>query len=352
MLHTNETPFAQGYMVYTQSGFLRNISRSAKWFIDQVGLRIDVPLIAQRGYHAKALSSLIQHEAPDMVTLFVDDHKKRYRVECRKEPDMIDPEIAHLFLLISPIQNEDCFSQRYAQRLVSCIRTLNHELRTPLSMVTTLTDIIKCSPEKELAEEIAVTLQSAEYLLYAVNFYAARGHEALQLRLWEFDAAAQVHRRLVYWDDAARKKGIELSWQLPDTVKVTADSNILQLLIDSLMLIAVNHATERVSVAFEMSHHLRFEISYDGSRVSERLLDMYEKDLWGTSESFGASLDTTGFSLFVVSWILSGLGGSIEPGSEHEGVHSLVVNLDRDCFLKGRQFAGGTELVYDIAANE
>jgi hypothetical protein len=49
---------------------------------------------------------------------------------------------------------------------------------------------------------------------------------------------------------------------------------------------------------------------------------------------------------------LSQLGGSIEPGAEHGEVHSLVVKLDKDCFLKGRQFADGTELVYDIAANE
>jgi hypothetical protein len=64
-------------MVCTQSGFLRNISRSAKWFIDHVGLRTDVPLIAQHGYHAKSPSSLILHEDPEIPLCFCLYHPFR-----------------------------------------------------------------------------------------------------------------------------------------------------------------------------------------------------------------------------------------------------------------------------------
>ena len=210
----------------------------------------------------------------------------------------------------------------------------SHELRTPVSVVRTATQVTLARDVRsteEYRESLVIIGEQATRLSRLVDsmFLLSRAEAQGVLLRREFlnldDILAECARACGV---LARQRGVALTTSGDEEVGFTGDDALLRQMIGNLLDNAIHHADAdgHVVASLERSNgHVRLRITNDGPGIEaanhDRIFDRFVR--------IGAS-DGAGLGLPIARWIAEAHGGTVQLADSGPGSTTFVVTLPDD----------------------
>ncbi len=223
-------------------------------------------------------------------------------------------------------------AEQASQMKSEFLARMSHEIRTPMHAICGMADLLWKTPmTEEQREYVRVFRNNSERLLNLINDIldlskVESGH--LELEDGNFDLAELLEETMDLLSPLARRKGLELAYQVDEGVSTTlhGDPDRLQQVLINLVGNGIKF-TERgqVSCAVERepgghaANALRFRISDTGAGIHpDQIATIFEPFVQGDS-SLTRKAEGTGLGLAISKRLVELLGGSIwvqsQPGS-------------------------------------
>ncbi|MDM7324355.1 MAG: sensor histidine kinase [Thermus sp.] len=189
------------------------------------------------------------------------------------------------------------------------LAAVSHELKTPLTAVRALAEILEANPDLEEGERhrfTALLAKEAARLSRLVEGILAytRLHAGMPLTLTPTDLKALAQEALALVEPLAREKGITMESQLAGVQALTDRDRVLQVLLN-LLHNALRHARSRVRLELNpRGPEALFRIRDDGPGVPQEAKAL-------VFEPFQSFSGSTGLGLFLARRLVEGLGGRI-----------------------------------------
>ncbi|RTI02536.1 ATP-binding protein [Thermus scotoductus] len=206
------------------------------------------------------------------------------------------------------------------------LATVSHELKTPLTAVRALAEILEANPDLEeeerrrftalLAKEAARLSRLVEEVLAYTRLQAG-----VPLARSPTDLKALAEEALALVEPLAREKGIAMESQLAGVQALTDRDRVLQVLLN-LLHNALRHARSRVRLELTTTGpEALFRIQDDGPGVPEEARAL-------VFEPFQSFSGGTGLGLFLARKLVEGLGGRIWLENEGGAVFAFTLPLE------------------------
>ncbi|RTI00490.1 sensor histidine kinase, partial [Thermus scotoductus] len=206
------------------------------------------------------------------------------------------------------------------------LAAVSHELKTPLTAVRALAEILEANPDLEeeerrrftalLAKEAARLSRLVEEVLAYTRLQAG-----VPLARSPTDLKALAEEALALVEPLAREKGIAMECQLAGVQALTDRDRVLQVLLN-LLHNALRHARSRVRLELTTTGpEALFRIQDDGPGVPEEARAL-------VFEPFQSFSGGTGLGLFLARKLVEGLGGRIWLENEGGAVFAFTLPLE------------------------
>ncbi|PKP02620.1 MAG: hypothetical protein CVU11_11280 [Bacteroidetes bacterium HGW-Bacteroidetes-6] len=217
---------------------------------------------------------------------------------------------------------------------------ISHDLRSPVSSFSRITsslsmaiDHLKPEEIKRYLVEIDRTASGLHLMLRGLLQWSLSQQGGMNLNLGKCDIAACINNALSDCRSAASEKQIEISLHVGSNVFVTADANLLLIVLRNLMSNALKFAPEGsvVSIAAkEQGSVVYIDVSDQGPGVPDNMKSVLFKQM--ATDAVETIAKGTGFGLFISSELMLKMNGEISllESSEKGSVFRLSLPLYKD----------------------
>lgn len=232
------------------------------------------------------------------------------------------------------IEKELTQAKRTAEKALAAksvfLSNMSHEIRTPMNAIMGLTNLLM--QEEDISEDVMENLKligySAENLLVLINDildYSKIEANKIEFEKIEFNPREVIHKLLRTMGLKAEEKGLNLEYQIDDSIPATllGDPYRLNQILMNLMSNAIKFTKEgEVSIAIHKVQrqgnrvNLQIDVSDTGIGIpkekQERIFESFTQANSETTRNFGG----TGLGLAITKRLVNLQGGKIELHSK------------------------------------
>ncbi|MEO8846981.1 MAG: ATP-binding protein [Kofleriaceae bacterium] len=198
---------------------------------------------------------------------------------------------------------------------------INHEIRTPLTMIKLATDALAHqqhqlgSVERQHLDEINAATRRLLHLVDSLLQLSAGDEGKLQIRPSTIDLAATLQHLLASWTTSAARAGIELRYVGPDRCRATVDDAAIDTVIGNFISNAMKFTPRAGRIVLTMSEtpeHVMVSVRDTGPGIDPeyipRLFTRFERSRSAIENGVGG----TGIGLSLAKELVDLQGGTIE----------------------------------------
>lgn len=214
------------------------------------------------------------------------------------------------------------------------LQNVSHELRTPLAMIYGYSEVLErgdLGPLTEGQQQVAQTMRrQSERLRFMVErLITLQTFEAQSLQRISLDLSQWLPDTVRLWEERAARAGLALEAQVPPTLKVTADPNFLEHVVDNLLDNAVKFTPQggRVLVrAWVQADEVTIAVSDTGVGIPPDKLQRVFERFYQVDGSSTRRFGGMGIGLALCRTIVEAHGGRIwaESGRDRQGATFYV----------------------------
>ncbi|WP_038056188.1 ATP-binding protein [Thermus amyloliquefaciens] len=215
------------------------------------------------------------------------------------------------------------------------LAAVSHELKTPLTAVRALAEILEANPdlsEEERRRFVALLAKETARLSRLVEEVLAytRLQAGVPLLRGPTDLRALAAEALALVEPLARERGITMESHLAEVQTLTDRDRVLQVLLN-LLHNALRHARSRVRLELLANREALFRVSDDGPGVPPQARTL-------VFEPFQSFSGSTGLGLFLARRLVESLGGRIwlEEGEGATFAFTLPLEVEHEDSGGGR----------------
>ncbi|MEP6863807.1 MAG: ATP-binding protein [Deltaproteobacteria bacterium] len=214
---------------------------------------------------------------------------------------------------------------------------INHEIRTPLTMIQLAADGISRTPAlastaRQYVEEVNAASRRLLHLVDSLLVLAAGDEGKLRVRPTTFDIAAALQRLVRSWGTTAAQKQIELVYEGPDECTGTIDETALDTIIGNLVSNAMKftaHGQIRVLLAAK-ADTVTLGVRDSGPGIDPDFIPKLFSRFERSPSAVEKGVRGTGIGLSLAKELVELQGGTIEV-VRHEGTpadpHGTTFNV-------------------------
>lgn len=213
---------------------------------------------------------------------------------------------------------------------------VSHELRTSLTILRGELDVALTrnrSAEEykrvlhSVLEEVIYLSDMVEKFLYLSRKTSSRSNQ-IELKMIDFERLFQSVRN--HLSSSMMKKQIELHVQMPRSINLLGDEDLLRRLFINLMENAIKYTPEDGTVGIKVERNERFiqiEVADNGIGIPEEHLPFIFQRFYRVDDSRTRSQGGTGLGLALCKWTVEVHKGTIEVRSAPDRGTTVIVNL-------------------------
>ena len=190
------------------------------------------------------------------------------------------------------------------------IANVSHDLRTPLTMITAYSEVMRDLPGENTPENVQVVIDEAKRLTNLVNDMldiSKLQAGALQMNITEFDLTESVQNVLARYNKLREQEGYLIDFDYEEAVMVKADEFKISQVLYNLINNAVNYAGESKKVfvrQLRKEHMVRIEVIDYGEGIAEENLPYIWERYYKVDKNHKRAVMGTGLGLSIVKSIL------------------------------------------------
>jgi PAS domain S-box-containing protein len=226
-------------------------------------------------------------------------------------------------------------AERASRLKSSFLANMSHDVRTPLSAIMSLTELLAMEAPDELQERISLIERSSLRLLDTIDSVLDLSKiesDSVKPDLKTVDVADEVLGTVEIFRPQTGKKGVTLEADVPDLpVEAVIDPSYLHRISDNLIGNAVKFTPEGGSVHVRIDHTddtITLEVSDTGVGIEEEFLDdLFEAFTRGVNSN---GEQGSGLGLAITKRLTELMGGSIEVESMVDAGTTFIVTFPRE----------------------
>lgn len=215
------------------------------------------------------------------------------------------------------------------------VANASHELKTPLTIVSTNLDLVRSMPELSVAEN-AKWLDSASYQLTRMNHLIREMLELSALdafqsqELQDVDVTDLCQGMLLSFEAACYEKNVTLESDIAPDLSLRCSRGELEKLVTILMDNAKKYCNESGTIRFSLQRvgrNLVVRVSNTGEGIPPEKLDRIFERFYKADAAHAESGNSFGLGLSIAQSIATWMGGNISCTSEQGGWTTFEVVL-------------------------
>jgi PAS domain S-box-containing protein len=226
-------------------------------------------------------------------------------------------------------------AERASRLKSSFLANMSHDVRTPLSSIMSLTELLSLEAPDHLQERISLIERSSIRLLDTIDSVLDLSKiesGSTEPDLSDVDVADELLGTIEIFRPQAAQKGVNLHAEIPDaSVQAMLDPSYLHRISDNLIGNAVKFTPEGGDVTVQLSsddEHVHIRVSDTGIGIEEPFLDdLFEAFTRGAN---GTKEQGSGLGLAITKRLTELLGGSIDVESTVGEGTTFTVTLPRE----------------------
>lgn len=226
-------------------------------------------------------------------------------------------------------------AERASRLKSSFLANMSHDVRTPLSSIMSLTELLSMEAPDHLQERISLIERSSVRLLDTIDSVLDLSKiesGSTEPDLSDVDVADELLGTIEIFRPQAAKKGVDLHADIPDeTVQATLDPSYLHRISDNLIGNAMKFTPEGGEVTVQLTsddEHVHIHVSDTGIGIEEPFLDdLFEAFTRGAN---GTNEQGSGLGLAITKRLTELLNGSIDVESTVGEGTTFTVTLPRE----------------------
>lgn len=190
------------------------------------------------------------------------------------------------------------------------IANVSHDLRTPLTMVTAYSEVMRDIPGENNPENVQVIIDEAKRLTNLVNDMldlSKLQSGVMDLNVEEYDFTSSIFAVLKRFSKLTEQSGYNVRFEYRDNVKVIADEYKIYQVVYNLINNAINYAGEDKEVVVRQIVHgniVRLEVEDHGEGISaEEVRNIWDR-YYKVDKTHKRAVQGTGLGLSIVQNIL------------------------------------------------
>lgn len=190
------------------------------------------------------------------------------------------------------------------------IANVSHDLRTPLTMITAYSEVMRDLPGENTPENVQVVIDEAKRLTNLVNDMldiSKLQAGALQMNVTEFDLTESVQNVLSRYNKLREQEGYLIDFEYKEAVTVNADEFKISQVLYNLINNAVNYAGDSKKVFVRQIHKgqkVRIEVTDYGEGIAKENLPYIWERYYKVDKTHKRAVMGTGLGLPIVKSIL------------------------------------------------
>ncbi len=190
------------------------------------------------------------------------------------------------------------------------IANISHDLRTPLTMITGYSEVMRDIPGENTPENVQVIIDEAQHLSALVNdlLDLSRVQSGVRRALPEvFDLTATVQTTIERYEKLTRHEGYVITFSAKDNISVYADSGMILQVVYNLINNAINYCGEDRTVLVTQERRgavVRISVTDHGMGIPpEQLREIWDR-YYKIDRVHRRAMIGTGLGLSIVKGIL------------------------------------------------
>ena len=190
------------------------------------------------------------------------------------------------------------------------IANISHDLRTPLTMITGYSEVMRDIPGENTPENVQVIIDEAEHLSALVNdlLDLSRVQSGARRALPEvFDLTETVRKTIARYDKLTHHEGYEITFLADENISVYADSGMILQVIYNLINNAINYCGEDRTVLVTQTRReslVRISVTDHGEGIPPEQLNEIWDRYYKIDRVHRRAMVGTGLGLSIVKGIL------------------------------------------------
>jgi signal transduction histidine kinase len=190
------------------------------------------------------------------------------------------------------------------------IANISHDLRTPLTMITGYSEVMRDIPGENTPENVQVIIDEATHLSALVTDLLDLSRIQAGVRQLEpenFDLTETVQQTLARYDKLTRHEGYEIVFSADETVMVRADRGMILQVLYNLINNAINYCGEDRTVLVtqqQVGASVRISVTDHGDGIAPDRLEQIWDRYYKVDRVHRRAMVGTGLGLSIVKGIL------------------------------------------------
>jgi len=216
-------------------------------------------------------------------------------------------EISELSDTLNFTSSELAKSERYQQELIA---NVSHDLRTPLTMITAYSEVMRDLPGENTPENVQVIIEEAERLTNLVNDMldiSKLQQGVLEKKAKVYNLTESVERVMERYGKLKTQDGYDIIFQYDEEVLVEADEFKIFQVLYNLINNAINYTGDDKKVIVKQivqKDKVRIEVTDTGPGIPKDELPNVWERYYKASSSHKRAVKGTGLGLSIVKSIL------------------------------------------------
>lgn len=190
------------------------------------------------------------------------------------------------------------------------IANVSHDLRTPLTMITAYSEVMRDIPGENSPENIQVVIDEAKRLSMLVNDLidiSKLQADADNINLSHYDLTAAIKNVIGRYGKLTEQEGYTITFEHEDNVTVEADEYKIYQVVYNLVNNAINYTGEDKRVIVKQvirGPHVRIEVRDSGAGIAQEELSNVWERYYKIDKKHKRAVAGTGLGLSIVKSIL------------------------------------------------
>jgi len=213
------------------------------------------------------------------------------------------------------------------------VANVSHEMRTPMTIIRAMAETLLDEDDLQIKEKYLTKIISEVDRLSTISqdLLVLSTAESNPVRKQNCDLAEIVMGVVHQLEPKAREKGIEFTYDGPDTLSINANGAQMIQIALNLFDNAINYTADgKVSVSLsEQEHFVELTVSDTGIGISSEHLGRIFERFYRVDKARSRSTGGTGLGLSIVKHIAESHGGSVSVTSALNEGSTFVVKLPK-----------------------
>jgi signal transduction histidine kinase len=199
-----------------------------------------------------------------------------------------------------------------------------HDIRSPLVSTISILKLIHNNElddelRSEMVQKLALHCENSLEILDKLLKWGQMQIKGVRLNSSEFNPLPNIHKNVALFEEAAGKKMISMSMDVPDNITLKADSDHFDFVIRNLIANAIKFTQSggevNLSAKLTVNEMIRFEVKDNGVGISKARIDkLFELSAVGTKGT--SSEEGTSLGLMICKEFILANKGEINVDSE------------------------------------